>query len=655
MPAIEGVSGLSSGIDSRSIVDAMVAADRAATAVLERRKATIESQQTAVRSYNTKLLSAHLDLSQLKLPSTFNARTASSSAESAVTASAKSGAPIGAYQIDIVNIATAHQLAAAGRASASTAIGAGTITLKVGNGAEKSIAIAAGSSSLNDLALAINQSGAEVTASVVNDGGASPYRLIVQASNTGLANAITISATNALQPIFNVGLNPTDMSTLTTAVDAQVTLGGTTPLTVYSSSNTIENIIPDVTLTVKSPTTSSATINVSNDSSGIQDKIKTFFTDLNTAITFLNDNTKYNPTTRQAGVLLSESDLRSSLNSVIQGLTGAVTGLPSSLNTLSAIGIRLNREKGTFNIDEAALSAKLSSDPAGVARLFTNTGTSTSTAVQFAALSDKTKTNQPFTVDITQAAQRAKVTTTGSPTLPLTINALNNGMGITINGHHYSVSIASGTYTTIESLAEQLQNAINSAVTSNGDKVSVGVNAGALSLESKYYGAGQSIQIDTAATARVALGLSDAKVNGVDVAGTINGIAGTGYGQILEGKSSTTSEGLALSVTATSALNGVSISATKGIAQLSSESISKLTDVETGSVPRKDKGYQSVIDGMNKSIKRVDELLTKRRQRYEAQFRQMELLIQGFKSQGDILTGQIAGFQNMAASRANGT
>jgi flagellar hook-associated protein 2 len=655
MPAIEGVSGLSSGIDSRSIVDGMIAADRAATAVLERRKTTIESRQTAVRSYNTKLLSAHLDLSRLKLPSTFNARTAGSSAESAVTASAKSSAPVGAYQIDVVNIATAHQLAAAGRASASTAIGNGTITLKVGNGAEKSIAIAAGSSSLNDIALAINQSDAEVTASVVNDGGANPYRLLIQASNTGVANAITISASNALLPIFNVGLNPADMSTLTTAVDAKVTLGGTTPLTIYSSSNTIENIVPDVTLTIKTPTTSTATINVNNDSSGIQDKIKTFFTDLNTAITFLSDNTKYNATTRQAGALLSESDLRSGLNSVIQGITGPVTGLPSSLNALSAIGIRLNRDKGTFDVDEAALSSKLSSDPTGVARLFTNTGTSTSTAVQFAALSSKTQTNQPFAVAITQPAQRALVGTTGAPILPLTINTLNNGLGITINDHHYSIKIASGTYASVESLAEQVQNAINSSVTSNGDKVSVGVIGGVLSLESKYYGAVQSIQIDAAATARVALGFSAVKVNGVDVAGTINGIAATGRGQILEGKSGATSEGLALVVTATSALTGVSVSATKGLAQLSSESISALSDVETGSVTRKDKGYQVDIDGMKKRIKRVDELLTKRRERYEAQFRQMEQLIQGFKSQGDILTSQISGFQNMATSRANGS
>jgi flagellar hook-associated protein 2 len=145
------------------------------------------------------------------------------------------------------------------------------------------------------------------------------------------------------------------------------------------------------------------------------------------------------------------------------------------------------------------------------------------------------------------------------------------------------------------------------------------------------------------------------KVNGVDVAGTINGIAATGRGQILEGKSGATSEGLALVVTATSALTGVSVSATKGLAQLSSESISALSDVETGSVTRKDKGYQVDIDGMKKRIKRVDELLTKRRERYEAQFRQMEQLIQGFKSQGDILTSQISGFQNMATSRANGS
>ncbi len=192
----QSVSGLSSGIDWKSLVDSMIEIDGSTRRLVEERKTTVQTRLDAVRSLSSKLLAAQIDSGSLKLTSTFASRTAASSNQSVLSATAATSAVPGVYSVTVEQKAQAQQLASGGFASSSSSsIGTGTVVIQVGNGAATTVTIGSGSATLDGLAAAINgATGSGVTAAVINDGSASPYRLVLTAKDTGAANVIKLDA-----------------------------------------------------------------------------------------------------------------------------------------------------------------------------------------------------------------------------------------------------------------------------------------------------------------------------------------------------------------------------------------------------------------------------------------------------------------------------
>jgi flagellar hook-associated protein 2 len=741
--AVQGVSGLASGIDTAGIIDALITADGAAAKVLSARKDIITTRLDAVRTYNAKLLSAQLDLSDLRRTATYTVRKATSSSEASVSATASGNASLGVTQVDVVAIAKAQQRSSAGYASSTTDIGTGNIVLQLGNGAQKTLSIASGSGSLEGIAQAINGAGTGVSASVINDGsgGASAYRLVLQSSVTGTANRISISADGGLSDLFasrstaqpdavtplgagglnitvasgavhafsigagassltdirdainaDLGLGATaslvndsgqqrlvltptaggasigvtgsgslaglfapGANVLTEAADAVVKLGsGAGAITITKSSNTISDLISGVTLTVKAPGTA-ISIGVSNDTTKAKDAIAKFVTSYNGAVTYLNSVMSYDASTKKAGLLFSETGLRRGLNDLSRAFSSADASLPTSMNAISALGITIDKQAGTYAIDDAKLDAQLAADPAGVAKLFTNSGTTSNGLVQFGALSEDTAVDKAFTVDITAAPEQALIGNTGDLAATTVIGTANKDLSLQVNGKLYNITLAEGSYTRA-ALATHLAASIN-AVADSASKVSASLNGNGLELRSALYGATQTIQV-IGGSALADLQLAITSDSGVDVAGsiTVGGVttAATGSGQVLAGADGSKAKGLRLTVSATAPLSGVVVNARKGVAQLTTERLRGLTDASKGSVVGKEDQLQATIADISKQMTKSDERLAVRRKRYESQFLQMEKLISQFKSQGNFLSSQITGFENAASAYAKG-
>ncbi|MFM2090524.1 MAG: hypothetical protein RLZZ127_1013 [Planctomycetota bacterium] len=648
--AVSNVSGLASGIQWNDIIDAFIKADRASTAVLEKRKETFQGRLDAVRSLNTKMLSLQLDVSSLNRTSAFQVRQATVSNATAATATASSKAIAGTTTIDVVSTAKAHQLATPGQASDTFAYGAGTVTIGLGTGGTKTVTIDAGASSLTDIATAINAAETGVTASVVNTGsGATPYKLLLTSSKTGGDGAITVSGTGGTAGLMTQAA----MSTVTAADNATVRIGsGPGAIELTQSSNTFKDLVNGVDVTVKAPATGVA-IAVGTDTTGTKDRINAFVSSYNAVVDELKAKAGYDPTTKAAGVLFSESDIKRGMQRVTQSLLTAVPGLPASLSTATSVGITIDRSSGKLSIDAAMLDAKLAADPDGVMKLFTNSGTSTSSQVSFGALGDKTKVGSPFTVAVTAAAQQA-VLTGAAVTAPVVITAANKDLDFAINGKTYNLDLAEGPYATAEDLAAHVQSVINQGVGTLSEQVDVGVSGGALRIASRTYGFSVTLQAKASSTALAALGLGTTMARGTDVAGTINGAAATGSGQVLSGAAGSDAEGLRLLVTATAPLAGVSVTARKGLAQTVSEAIKAMTDNTTGLFATKDKSLNESITSIGEQVKKTDERLALRRDRYTQMFLAMERSINSSNSLGNFLSGQISAFENAAAARANG-
>src|SRR5204862_116125 len=144
-------------------------------------------------------------------------------------------------------LAQAAQLSSSGYSDPNTAIKQGTLTLQVGTGTATTVTVDSRNNTLQGLADSINAAGGDVRASVVNDGtSGTPYRLLLTSSKTGSANGITV--TNNLNIGTDAAIDPAN-TTVQAATDAQVTVGsGAGALTVTSTSNQFNNLIPGVSL-----------------------------------------------------------------------------------------------------------------------------------------------------------------------------------------------------------------------------------------------------------------------------------------------------------------------------------------------------------------------------------------------------------------------
>jgi flagellar hook-associated protein 2 len=442
-------------------------------------------------------------------------------------------------------------------------------------------------------------------------------------------------------------------NTLTTANDAVLKMGsGATAITITKSSNTITDVIPGVTLSLQDEATA-VSVTVGNDTSDVREKVETFIESLNSAITYYNDNATYNAETKTAGVLFSETGLRNGLAKLVQAFTGADASLPSTMRDITALGITIDRQDGTFSLDSSTFDEAVAEDPTAVMNLFTNTAASSNSQVQFAYLTENTDVSREFIIDVTTAAAQATVGNTGALGVNTVITSANREMLITINGKAYVALLATGTYTRSE-LATQVTSAIN-AVAPNGSKVSVGLDGAGtgLSMRSVQYGSSQTITV-TGGTANGTLQFATAGATGVDVAGTItvNGVttAATGSGQVMAGAEDTAAEGLRLTVTASAPVAGVTLDVRKGLGQLVGEEFLSMTSADFGLVPLQEDSLENTVKDMTEQIASKDEMLAARRERYLAMFRQMEKLIQGFNSQGSVIS---AFADQLARSRNN--
>ena len=155
MPTIDGIS---SGIDTTSIVEGLLSIQKQQVDRLNSRIAGITEKQTAFKSVEAGLLSLRGSLSRLSRvrDNVFDARSATSSDDTILSAAATSGAPSGIYSLQVNSLAQAHQITSQGYADSDSEITQGTLGVQIGSGAVVNITIDPTNNTLQGLADAIN-------------------------------------------------------------------------------------------------------------------------------------------------------------------------------------------------------------------------------------------------------------------------------------------------------------------------------------------------------------------------------------------------------------------------------------------------------------------------------------------------------------------
>jgi flagellar hook-associated protein 2 len=364
-------SGVGSGLDINSLVSQLVTTENAArSAPILRRETAATTKISALGTLKGALGAFKGALTPLRNLDVFSARKATSADATRFTATASSAAAAGSYDVEVLNLATAHRLASNPYLEGADAeVGYGSLAITVGEDTFN-VDIAQDANSLEDIRDAINNSSDNtgVQATLLN--GTEGTRLILTARKTGEDHAIKIVASGGDGGLAALNYDPAGTMNLIEkdpAKDALVKISG---FEVSSDTNVVDDAVEGVSINLlKAEVGVKTTLNVSFDSASVLTRIQSFVTEYNNMQAAVAKLGSYDAASKTAGPLLGDSLLRGIEQEMRQGLTNPVSGLTGDYSVLASVGITTTAT-GALQLDTAKLQKALDDDPDAVAHLF---------------------------------------------------------------------------------------------------------------------------------------------------------------------------------------------------------------------------------------------------------------------------------------------
>lgn len=347
--------------------------------------------------------------------------------------------------------------------------------------------------------------------------------------------------------------------------------------------------------------------------------------------------------TKSGGRLALSSSARAVLSSMKAVLLATQTGLSAGASYTRATDLGLELQKdGSLKLSSDKLRTALATNAGAVEALFTPGGSASLGSVQYVGAETVTPSGE-WALAVTQAATRTSLLggvfasyAAGGTPASMTVLSESNGNSVTIdfvNGDTPAV------------LAARL----NAAFQSESVAVVASVEGGALRLTGTEYGTSGGFTVsytdpgaeDPATQLGIAAGVHD---TGVNVAGTLGGVAMTGAGQVL-----TAINGLMLRYTGTDAPANSTVRYSRGLASGLTIAANSLLAEGSGTAATQQQSAQSRIASLEKREVDILARLERRRATLIADFTRMETSLAKLQSQGNWLTSQITA---MNANRA---
>jgi flagellar hook-associated protein 2 len=474
--------------------------------------------------------------------------------------------------------------------------------------------VSTGDGSLATVVGNINSAGAGVTATAVQV-GLNTYRLQLTSNTAGANNGENIDAS-----AFNDSVG--GFLTLTQAADAQVTVGsGPGSYSVTSNTNTLSGLLPGVTVNLKQQSTEAVTITVDRDDAGIADKVQAAIDAANKVQDTVSQLTAYDPSSNTASPLTGDSNATHLMGALTNAFIGVVPGANPKSPGLA--GVSIDRT-GKFTFDRTKFLAAFDADPQGVTKLFAQGGTADNGNVSFVSAGDRAVAGS-YHVVVTQAAQQATDTgLTGAfppPVLPtIKVQVGTSVVSYAVKDGDTRADVAAGLNAAFASAKLSLQ------ATDTGSGVKIATNE---------YGHAAGFDVDWSGSGYVTH-------DGVDIAGTINGVAATGSGQQLMAPFDNNQiSGLALKISNGAVGDLGNFTYTPGLAQRAQTAISSATDLISGYITSSENDYKARQKFVTDQVAAMELRVTAYETNLRAQYATLESTISTLKSQGSFITNQI--------------
>ncbi len=371
MPTLTS-SGLGSGLDIKSIVEQLVAAERAPQANrLTKREGSANQELSALGKFKSALAAFKDSLGKLQNVNVFQGRKVTVEDDKVFTAKAAESSLPGNYAIEVLALASAQKLSSAGFADATAPAGTGTLSITV-NGQTASVLIATDANSLNDIRNAINAApdnpGVRATVVTASDGA----HLILSSTSTGLANAMTIAVTGGDGGLaglaYTAGAPSNPLTQLQAAADSSVVIDG---FTVTGAGNSISDAIDGVTINLASAKPGTTLkLAVDYDPAGATSSVQGFVAAYNKLIDTVTELTKYNKDSGDAAPLLGDPTVRGIRDQIRRAISS--TAGSDVFSSLASIGVTTQTD-GKLAADPTKLAAAISDNFDAVGALFAGT------------------------------------------------------------------------------------------------------------------------------------------------------------------------------------------------------------------------------------------------------------------------------------------
>lgn len=320
---------------------------------------TMNAQKKALDALKTALTDFRTAMSGLnKTGEGMLKNIASMSREGVANVTAGSSALKGTYNIEVDQLASAHQIGFEKMTDDAIKNASGTMDITLGEGsAAKTITVdLTDMENLSDLTKAINgdKDNPGVTASLIRTDG--EVTLMLSSDESGSKNKISVTSPN--------GLDFSAPKEISKAADSIIRMG---EMTFTNSSNTLDKLIDGVTIELTSVTEKDKplTISVSTDNAGTKEQLQTFIDSYNTLQDTLSKLTKSgNGDDETRGAFAGDATMSSldrELNDVMRQVFGD--------KHMSDFGITADRE-GKLQIDSKKLDAAIKADPQKLNDLF---------------------------------------------------------------------------------------------------------------------------------------------------------------------------------------------------------------------------------------------------------------------------------------------
>jgi len=218
-----------------------------------------------------------------------------------------------------------------------------------------------GAQSLSGLATRINST-TLASANLIRSGTAlAPWRLSITSRGSGLAGELVVDA----------GTTGLDFSTLTRPQDAAVVFGDSASgLLVTSSSNTLSDVVPGLTLALTGTSDQPVTVTVSRNVDALVETLKGLADAYNSIKDRLSQVNSYDAETQQQGVLFGDSLVQTIEQRLFRLFSGTVTGANTRFTRWNELGIGFG-SGGRLQFDEQKFRNAYEAAPDEVAGFFT--------------------------------------------------------------------------------------------------------------------------------------------------------------------------------------------------------------------------------------------------------------------------------------------